>query len=370
MTNMQRRIATWIFVLIMGLGVLLLVKELYYSRSELQQALMTDVIVSQDEKADVKSLAQLVEEYGNLPLVDAHNHNASSSKYKRMKKTWDQNSVDRIVLFGNVSEPSAVGTDKIAWKAYQENPDQFIPFFSGVNLLEESGLVTARENLEKGYFGIGEIAAASRYSEALANVKWKTKDPMDGILPQIYELCAQYGVPILLHIDPPNGYEVTKLTEAAAAYPDTNFIFAHANVFNNADNIEQLITDHPNLYIDLFPGFMQANSTFFYEIETYLPVIKKYPNQFMLSTDSGYGLESEEFAIKAMYHFLDAIDDPELALKLAHDNVDQLIRNQLATATQIEAIRKHDPALAATLDLSQLTKVEAGKLLIEMDVEI
>jgi len=52
---------------------------------------------------------------------------------------------------------------------------------------------------------------------------------MDGYFPEIYELCAEYGKPILLHIDPPNGFPVEKLKEAATEYPNTNFILGHAN---------------------------------------------------------------------------------------------------------------------------------------------
>ncbi|MBW4838041.1 MAG: hypothetical protein KZY74_01485 [Paenibacillaceae bacterium] len=93
-----------------------------------------------------KSLEELVAEYGDLQLVDAHNHDASRFQYDHERPNWEQNSVDRVVLFGDVSEPSAVQTDNIAWGAYEEYPERIIPFFSGANLLEESGLQTVKDN--------------------------------------------------------------------------------------------------------------------------------------------------------------------------------------------------------------------------------
>jgi hypothetical protein len=85
--------------------------------------------------------------------------------------------------------------------------------------------------------------------------------------------------------------------------------------------------------------------------------------QFMLSTDSGYGIESEEAAIGAIYQLLDKLGDPTLARKIAHDNLYSIIRNQPATETQIEEIRQMIKETGYSYDLSHLSKVEAGKIL-------
>ena len=319
---------------------------------------------SDSTETEVKSLYDLVAEYGDLQLVDAHNHDASGFAYSKMQKNWEHSSVDRIVLFGDVSEPSAIKTDEIAWGAYEEDPERFIPFFSGINLLDESGLQTVRDNLEKGYFGIGEIAAASTYSPALAHVAWKTKDPMDGILPDIYKLCAEYKVPVLLHIDPPNGAPVFKLEEALEAYPDTTIIFAHINAHNSPYNVESLLEKHPNLYAYFFACFTAFNPESAYELEDFVPVIKKFPDRFLLSTDSGYGLSGgEEKAIEGMYRLIDALDDRQIAQQVAGGNLEQLIRIQPATKTQLEALDAADLS-DVEKDLSDLTKEEAGKLLL------
>ncbi|RJE86371.1 amidohydrolase [Paenibacillus sp. 1011MAR3C5] len=311
-----------------------------------------------------KSMEELVQAYHDLPLMDAHNHNAAGGKYRSMIPKWDESGVDRIVLFGAVSEPAAEATDETAWEAYQNNPDRFIPFTSGINLLEQAGLDKLRKNLERGYFGLGEIAAASQYSPALAQVEWKTEHPMDGILPEIYALCAEYQAPVLLHIDPLNGTPVSKLQEALAAYPDTTFILAHANVFNSPGNLEAWLEAYPNLYADFFAGFTVFNPESANVLEDFIPVIRKFPDRIVLSTDSGFGLSSEELAIEAMYRLIDKLDDSELAERIAYSNMNGLIERQPATRTQLEKIRGLGGEDDSGLDLATLSKREAGEWLI------
>lgn len=307
-----------------------------------------------------KTLSELVEKYGGLGLTDVHNHDASGP-YESMTGVWQQLGVKRVVLFGDVSEPSAIQTDAVAWEAYQANPEQIIPFFSGFDLHSPSSLDTVRANLEKGFMGLGEIAAASTHSPVVSRVLWKADHPMDGYLPQIYALCAEYKAPILLHIDPPSGWPVEKLEEAMLAYPETAFIFGHINAYNSPQAIEALMEKHPNLYADFFAGFTVFNPESSNKLEDFLPLIRRFPDRVLLSTDSGYGLSNGEIAaIEAMYRVLELVEDPALVKKLAHDNFDTLISRAPATRTQLEELNSKGigPAAGKTL-----TKLEAGKLL-------
>lgn len=317
-----------------------------------------------------RTLEELVAEYGDLGLTDVHNHDASSGAYARMLPTWERDAVSRVVLFGDVSEPSAIYTDQVAWNAYTENPDRFVPYFSGFDLHDDSSLEDVRKLLEQGYFGVGEIAAASTNSPVVSRVAWKANDPMDGYLPQIYELCAEYKAPILLHIDPPFGEPVDKLEQALDAYPDTIFIFGHINAYNSPENIEALMDKHPNLYADFFAGFTDLSPDSGNKLEDFVPVIKKYPDRFLLSTDSGYGLASEEGAIESMYRLLDLLGDPDIARRVAHDNYDAILQAEPATKTQLEAIRKLKLTGDRAPDLAHLSKVEAGRILIENQVDM
>ncbi|WNS45619.1 amidohydrolase family protein [Paenibacillus sp. MMS20-IR301] len=306
-------------------------------------------------------LAALAAKYSGLGLIDAHNHDASGVRYLGMLSTWKTYNVQQVVLFGDVSEPSAVMTDRISWSAYQQRPDLFIPYFSGFDLHDPGSLSVVKENLEKGFFGLGEIAAASTVSPVVSKVAWKANDPMDGYLPQIYDLAAEYKAPLLLHIDPPSGKPVEKLEQALAEHPDTVFIFAHINAYNSPKEIDRLLAAHPNLYADFFAGFTMIKDN----PEGFIPVVKKYPDRFMLSTDSGYGLESEKKAVEAMYQFIDLLEDPELARKIAHDNLDALIQAQPVTGTQLDALQKLELETGVKHPAEGLTKVKAGRILAE-----
>ncbi len=321
-------------------------------------------------ETSMTELEALVEKYGDLGLTDVHNHDASGFQWNRTAK-WERNRVARVVLFGDVSEPSAVRTDKAAWSAYRKDPERIVPYFSGFDLHDESSLDVVRDNLEKGYFGLGEIVAASTNSPVASKVAWKGFDPMDGYLPRIYELCAEYKAPILLHIDPLAGTPLIKLEEALDAYPDTIIIVGHINAYNSPDLVEALMKKHPNLYGDFFAGFTDLNPASEYALSDYVPVIKKFSDRFLLSTDSGYGLPSEEAAIESMYRMLDLLsDDPSVMKRVARDNYDAILRAQPATKTQLEAIKKLTFPEGGQPDLTHMSKLDAGTILIDAKVDL
>ncbi|HEY4390672.1 MAG TPA: amidohydrolase family protein [Paenibacillus sp.] len=328
---------------------------------------VADRVEQLKQVGDTPTLEQLIDAFQPLKLIDIHNHDASGSRYYSMLDVWKKDHIDKVVLFGDVSEPSAIGTDAASWSAYQKSPDQFLPFFSGFDLHDKSCLDVIRDNLEQGYFGLGEIAAASTYSPVVSRVAWKASDPMDGYLPEIYDLIATYKAPILLHIDPPNGYPVLKLEEALEAHPNTTFIFGHMNAYNSPEEIDRLLGKHPNLYADFFAGFSVYNPDGGGHPETFIPIMEKYPDRFMLSTDSGYGIGSEEQAIDALYRILYLLDDPGLAKRIAHDNMMDLIQAQPATKTQLSDIQKLAGDSGKTYNYDKLSKWEAGKILADTE---
>ncbi|MBE1442627.1 amidohydrolase family protein [Paenibacillus sp. OAS669] len=192
---------------------------------------------------------ELFEVYRDLTVIDIHNHDAGNPN---AIEKWGKYGIDRIVLFGDISEPSAQITDQLSWQQYRREPSHVYPSFAGFPIYEDEGLTIVRDKLEQGYLNIGEIAAASTNSPVVSKVKWKAQHPNDGNFPKIYELAAKYRVPILLHIDPPNGSPITHLEEALDQHPNTNIIFGHANAYNSPNNIKTLLEKHSNLYIDFF----------------------------------------------------------------------------------------------------------------------
>jgi hypothetical protein len=81
-----------------------------------------------------KETKDLIKQYGYLQLTDVHNHDADCSRYLFSKFMWEKYNVNRVVLFGRISDPKAVSSDINAWSAYIHNPDLIIPYFSGFDL--------------------------------------------------------------------------------------------------------------------------------------------------------------------------------------------------------------------------------------------
>ncbi|MNB71011.1 Amidohydrolase [compost metagenome] len=310
------------------------------------------------------SSKELYETYRDLTVIDIHNHDAADPA--AIQREREEYGVDRIVLFGNISEPSAKYTDQLAWDEYKKTPANLYPSFAGFPIYEDEGVTIVQDKLEKGYMNIGEVAAASTYSEAVSRLPWKSQHPNDGNFPKIYDLAAKYKVPVLLHIDPPSGEPIKHLEEALDQHPDTTIIFGHANAYNTPENIESLISKHPNLYIDFFAGFTAYNSGSTNKLEDFVPLIEKYPDRFMISTDSGYGL-SKTLAAKGLYDLIDLLS-PETAEKVAYQNYEGLIERQPPTDTQIETIKKLS-AEAGKSGTYKLNKRMANELIFKLEEE-
>ena len=251
--------------------------------------------------------------------------------------------------------------------AFQSYPDRVYPFFAAVPIYEAEGLDRVRENLEKGYFGIGEIVGASTQSPMTSQLEWKSEHPNDGNLPEIYDLCAEYRVPILLHIDPPEGFPIQMLEEALTQHPDTVFVFAHANAYNTPQNIEALVSAYPNLYVDFFAGFTAYNPDSTYGLEDFVAVIEGYPDQFLVGTDSGYGVGYDSAAL-ATYELLDLLT-AETACKVSHQNIARILETQLPTESQIARIKELSK-LAGESGTQRLNKRMAHELLFELEAQV
>jgi len=313
-------------------------------------------------RQDAVQAAPLYEHYQDLRVIDIHNHGAAGNPLKTIGQQ-EKYFIDRTVLFGNISEPSAVDTDQKAYVTYSQNPDAVYPFFAGIPLRDKTGITMVVTNLEKGYLGIGEIVAASTYSPETSRLPWKAQHPNDGILPELYQLSARYGVPVLLHIDPPDGEPIQKLEQALEENPQATIIFGHANAYNTPANIEKLVSRYPNLYIDFFAGFTAYNPESENELADFVPLIEKYPGQFMVGTDSGYGVGQGK-AIEAIYELLDLLT-PEAACQVSHQNIERIIESQLPTETQVAQIEALSRA-ASRQGVQRLNKRMANELIFEL----
>jgi len=305
---------------------------------------------------------ELFDRYKHIRIVDVHNHDADYYEEKGSIAIWEKYHVDKTVLFGAISEPAAIKSDELAWDAYVKYPNKFYPFFSGFPMYDDAGIPMVKAKLEKGYYGVGETVAASTYSHLTSKLQWKSLHPMDGNLPAIYELCAAYKAPILLHIDPPFGEPIIRLEEALRYYPDTVFIFGHANVFNPPENIERLLNRYDNLYIDFFAGFTAYDPNNEYPLDSYIPLIKKYSNRILLSTDSATAQNLDyEKAINAMYEVIELCEDAVIGERIGRLNFSELIEGQPATQAQLSLLQSEQ----IDFDPMSINKRIANELIIK-----
>lgn len=271
------------------------------------------------------SRAELIERYAPLGLTDVHNHGASRGVGTALWTLWDEFALRRVVLFGSVASPRAVADDERTWRAFQERPDLVVPFFSGFDPREGSAVDVVRARLDQGFAGVGEVAGASRFSEALAQTPWKTQHPLDGFLPEIYDVCAEYAAPVLLHVDPLSGPTLARFEEALDAHPRTTFIVAHVNAYTPPSTAAALLADHPNLYADFFAGFTEHSEASEHALEDFVEVAREFPDRWLLGSDSGYGLDDEGLALESMYRFLHLLGDDAVARGIAFGNFDRIL---------------------------------------------
>lgn len=306
----------------------------------------------------------LYEIYRDLKVIDVHSHDARAP----LIAYWEQYGIDRTVIFGDISEPSAVLTDKMAWDDYKAYQDNIYPSFAGIQLRKnKKGIESTEEKLERGFLNIGELVAASTYSP-VANNEWKAKHPNWGNLPEIYNLAAQYQVPVLLHIDPPNGTPINLFKKALRDNPETIFIFAHGNVYNTPESLKNLLSEFDNLYVDFFAGFTRYNTGSEHSLEDFVPLIEAYPERFFLGTDSGVEVGYTE-SIKAMYEIIDMLSS-ETAVKIAFQNYERLIEQQPPTNWQIKKIKKLAKQLNITNKKYHLNKRQANELIFELEEKL
>lgn len=324
---------------------------------------MRTIILEAREKGGSLPLA---EKYKDLKVIDVHNHDGPHTEFTG--PIWDQYHIDKVVLFGAVSEPAAMRDDQLTWRAFSKNPDRYYPFFSGFNIHTPEGIEIVKKNLEQGFMGIGEVIAASTSSPVTSKVAWKGESPMDGLLPEVYRLCAQYQVPILLHMDPLAGNQILYLREALQAHPETKMILAHGNaaaVSNNAALLASLLEENANLYIDFFAGHSAISGD--KEIDEYIPVMERFPDRFFLSTDSGYGMNYDR-AYEAIYRVIDKLS-PDTAVKISHENFERLMEEQTPTQTQRELLKQLSAETGEAIAGEAMNKRMASKLIKELEAK-
>jgi hypothetical protein len=85
--------------------------------------LQLEIIKMREQKEDGRNL---IDVYKELPLIDVHSHDVHLvdrnekriQDYGSYMNVWETYGIDQTVLFGDISEPSAVQSDRLTWKYY------------------------------------------------------------------------------------------------------------------------------------------------------------------------------------------------------------------------------------------------------------
>ncbi|TYL36059.1 amidohydrolase [Natronococcus pandeyae] len=197
------------------------------------------------------SVSQDVDE---LPLVDAHVHLIPEETLDReplnadQLVAWmDENGIDRAVVLALDSPESYPVMASSPWILDQVEtyPDRLIPFCTIDPRTLVYGIDTAEDLLERyvdrGARGFGELKAGLPID--------------DSQLETIYELCAEYELPILFHTDEKAMMDevgLPRLEDVLASFPEVDFLaHAHAWWSHIGDDVSEAdLGDYPEGEID------------------------------------------------------------------------------------------------------------------------
>lgn len=233
-------------------------------------------------------------------------------------------------------------TDVLVAAAVKKLPaDQrkrFHPFLSGFNPNDKNSDRHLRRMLELDpglWQGIGEIF--TRHDDLTALIDGDTPRANNKAMSRVYQLAAEYDLPILLHSNITSKRErnplyLQEVEESLRNFPQVRFIWAHAGTsleihrhLTRLDfllpTLTRMLETYPNLYIDLSwsvlrPYLLDANGQADRE---WLALVQRFPDRFMLGSDVVGKFNKQNEYLKAYDAFLDELPEA-IARKVARDN--------------------------------------------------
>lgn len=263
-------------------------------------------------------------------------------------KVWHADAPQRPRYFQGDEAPLYYysATDAVVAEAVRSLPPhqrrRLVPFIAGFNPTDMNASEHVRRMLElyPGLWrGIGEILA--RHDDLTALTQGEVARADHPALMRVYELAAEYRLPVLLHSNITSKREKTplyaaELEAALTAHPRTRFIWAHAGSSESLHRyqgrlpflhgeVERLLATHDNLWIDLswavlddylLPGGKPDAE--------WLALVRRHPDRFLVGSDAlgNFGKLPETMA--AFAPFLDALPE-DVANKVARGNAERLL---------------------------------------------
>jgi len=289
-------------------------------------------------------------------MVDAHAHPIEWSSEWMIKtlEVYHKAGVDKVIFFD--------GDDTL--KAHKLRPNEIVPSFYVRHMNRASTIKDVESALKGGFMWIGE---------ALLRHWGETNTPADDpVALQIYDLCAEFQVPITVHQDS-GEYKAAyvELERALDHSPNCVFVFHGwwlGQGHLSTSGLERLILQHPNLYVELagelelsappwteqtFVG-KTSRDPFAYSDgrirEEWRNLFERHPDRFIngfdFFTESAYKFESIKMRVDYWRDLLGQLDQ-EAAEKIACKNVDDILTHRVNLTTKT--------ATVATISASRTT---------------
>ncbi|HEV8586925.1 MAG TPA: TatD family hydrolase [Methylomirabilota bacterium] len=219
-------------------------------------------------------------DYYTGPLIDAHAHLPNAGTIDAYAAAMKRNNVRKVVLLG----AGGVQPDETEWieAAVKKYPDLVV---AAVRVPDPTKMAAAGQlDVELARTKarvVGEVHLRQ------ANLKIE-RDPSSPAFMKILELCAQRGVPIVVH------HELTpaasaNLEAALAAHRAATVVLAHGGAAKPAD-LERLLARNVNLMVDLSGMHFQRKPSLATEKGPLDPrwktLIAKMPDRFVMGLDA------------------------------------------------------------------------------------
>ncbi len=179
-------------------------------------------------------------------IIDSHVHFDSrfTNNLGQLVTTMNQNGVDRAALVGGCGydddiiefgEPhGGLEGDNAIWNAYRQYPNKFWPCLDTFVADEQDAVSYVSDQLQKRKWRcIGEVYL--RIKTPGADLKIPANNP---VMMQIYQLAAQYDIPVFIHFEPTWGVPIeqglSEVYDAVASNPNTTFVWFHGCSSNDS----------------------------------------------------------------------------------------------------------------------------------------
>jgi len=265
-------------------------------------------------------------------MVDAHAHFRSRLiDMDELMSFTEEANISQVVLFASASELQNAG---------RKYPERIIPFLSPFKrdpttrkmTIPSDAPQTVEKQLESGFFkGIGEITLRLHPLPRVAPAG--DNNPADSpVMLAIYDLAAQYGTPVNVHVD--NEYS-DELARALEHNREATIIWAHCG-YASPTLLRKMFDNHPNLYGDLSiildpsknwysPNAINADGSIAPE---WKELLNDYSERLMFGTDMGMSRERYERTAEVTNHYRSLLSQlsPEAASNIAYKNILRILK--------------------------------------------